>query len=155
MFHSDFLNFPIATFATVFTYSCLYIPYLYCLSVAEVQNFWFCRNTPILFFVLSWRVSLFLKWWSSPPRPQTDMQVFVAPLLLKENSFCSQFCMHSKTFWVQGGGCDGCGLDQSLFWAQVLVLSSYSDWVVVTNPWIIYVSPVLSRAIWITSSSFP
>lgn len=61
--HLD-LDFSIAAFAIVFTYFYLYIPYLYWLSVAEVQNFWFCRNILSYFFVLIWNVSLFFKWWS-------------------------------------------------------------------------------------------
>lgn len=37
------------------------------------------------------------------PSPRTDMQIFVAPLLLNEkNSFCPQFCVQSKTLWGQG-----------------------------------------------------
>lgn len=101
------------------------------------------------FFVLIWKVSF--KMVISPPG--TDKQIFVAPLLLNEkNSFCPQFCVHSKTFWGQGGGCV---LDQSLFWAQVLVLWTYSDWVVVTNPWLICVFLMFSRGSWITFIYFP
>lgn len=119
-----------------------------------------CRSTEFLILQKHFYL-IFLFWFETLvcfsngdlPSPRTDMQIFVARLLLNEkNSFCPQFCMQSKTFWGQGGGCV---LDQSLFWAQVLILRTYSDWVVVTNPWIICVFLVLSRAIWIAFSYFP